>query len=85
MAILRRHKRSESLDGMVATITAAGTHHMLVQPGDDRTIDGCRVRMFTTHEKAYAQRFPDGWQFVTRFPKADQDKCRVRGPVSNSG
>ncbi|RFS81495.1 DNA cytosine methyltransferase [Actinomadura spongiicola] len=74
VAILRRHKLSEPLDGPVATITAAGTHHMLVQPGDDRTIDGCRVRMFTTPEKAYAQRFPDSWKFVTRFPKADRDK-----------
>jgi DNA (cytosine-5)-methyltransferase 1 len=74
VAIMRRHKLSESLDGPVATVTAGGTHHMLVQPGDDRTVDGCRVRMFTTAEKAYAQRFPDGWKFVTKFPKADRDK-----------
>ena len=74
IAVIRRNKLSESLEGPVATITAGGNHHMLVLPGAERTVDGCRVRMFSTEEKAYAQRFPKGWKFITAFPKADKDK-----------
>lgn len=74
VAIIRRNKLSESLGGPVATITAGGNHHMLVLPGAERTVDGCRVRMFSTTEKAYAQRFPKGWKFITAFPQADKDK-----------
>lgn len=74
VVINRRNKWSEPLDGPVATITAGGNHHMLVRPGPDLTVDGCSVRHFTTAEKAYAQRFPDGWNFVSAFPKADRDK-----------
>ncbi|GAB3977573.1 hypothetical protein GCM10029978_067650 [Actinoallomurus acanthiterrae] len=74
VAVIRRNKLSESLDGPVATVTAGGGHHMLVLPGPDMAVDGCCVRMFTTMEKAYAQRFPSGWRFITTFPKADRDK-----------
>lgn len=74
VAIIRRNKLSESLDGPVATVTAGGNHHMLVLPGDNQAVDGCRVRMFTTAEKAYAQRSPRGWQFISTLPKADKGK-----------
>lgn len=78
MVICRRNKTYELLDGPTATITAAGNHHMLVQPGPDMTVDGCRVRMLSTAEKAFAQRFPASWRFVVRLPQADRDK-NVRG------
>jgi hypothetical protein len=45
VANCRKNKTYESLNGLVATVTAGGNHHMLVI-STNGTIDGCRVRMF---------------------------------------
>ncbi|WP_162890216.1 DNA cytosine methyltransferase [Streptomyces olivoreticuli] len=57
IAILRNHCVAQSLDQPIGTVTAAGTHHMLVIPGD--SLGDCRVRMLSVRERARAQTFPD--------------------------
>ncbi|MEV4500902.1 DNA cytosine methyltransferase [Streptomyces klenkii] len=57
IAILRNHCVAQSLDEPIGTVTAAGTHHMLVIPGD--SLGDCRVRMLSVRERARAQTFPD--------------------------
>ncbi|MFF4408421.1 DNA cytosine methyltransferase [Streptomyces sp. NPDC001407] len=61
IAILRNHCVAQSLDEPIGTVTAAGTHHMLVIPGD--SLGDCRVRMLSVRERARAQTFPDSHYF----------------------
>ncbi|MFD8560664.1 DNA cytosine methyltransferase [Streptosporangium canum] len=70
VVICRKNKTFDRLDGPVSTVTAEGNHHMLVLPGPDGTVGGCQVRMFSTAEKAYAQRFPRTYRFITRGTQA---------------
>ncbi|CAM5315075.1 DNA cytosine methyltransferase [Streptomyces abikoensis] len=73
IAIMRRNCVAQSLDEPIGTITAEGSHHMLVIPGD--SLDNCRIRMLSTTEKARAQRFPDHH----RFQGTDTERTRLIG------
>ncbi|MEU1307891.1 DNA cytosine methyltransferase [Streptomyces cinnamoneus] len=61
IAILRNNCVVQSLDEPIGTVTAAGTHHMLVIPGE--SLGDCRVRMLSVRERARAQTFPDSHYF----------------------
>ncbi|WP_157407289.1 DNA cytosine methyltransferase [Actinomadura atramentaria] len=74
VVICRKNKTVESLDGPLATVTAAGNHHMLIAPGPDATVDGCRLRMLGTAEKAALQGFSPDWKFWDKVSPADKAK-----------
>ncbi|MFC4512283.1 DNA cytosine methyltransferase [Streptomyces ehimensis] len=61
IAVLRNNCTTQSLDEPIGTVTAAGTHHMLVIPGE--SLGDCRVRMLSVRERARAQTFPDTHYF----------------------
>ncbi|MGP3750045.1 DNA cytosine methyltransferase [Streptomyces sp. IBSNAI001] len=62
LVIHRRNATVVSLDEPAPAFTAAGNHHMYVEPG--ATVDDTRVRMLTNREKARGQGFPDHHQFA---------------------